>query len=84
MIRDFKDAKEKVGPDNYGKDIFLFEIPPSTIRAVVLGYRTTPEDEKKVLDIVTGNTNLKHVVLSKALCNVDGKIEIVPDVSGIL
>jgi hypothetical protein len=84
IIRNFNDAKEKVGPDNYGKDVLLFEIPPSAIRAIVLGYRTTPQDEKQVRDIVTGNTNLKHVVFSRAVRNVDGKIETVRDATGIV
>lgn len=66
------------------KDVWLFEIPPSAIRAVVLGYRTTPEDEKKMRDIVSGNTSLKHVAFIRAVRNVDGKVEIVPDATGIL
>lgn len=84
IIRGFKGAKVKVGPDDYGKDVFLFEIPPSAIRAVVLGYRTTPEDEKKMREIVSGNANLKHAGFSRAVRNVDGKIEIVPDATGIM
>ena len=76
-IRNFNEAKENVGSDTYGKDVLLFEIPPSAIRAVVFGYRATPELEESLREIVTANVNFKHVVFRQAVRGVDGKIEIV-------
>ena len=84
IIRNVTEAKEKAGPDPYGKDVLLFDIPPSAIQAVIFGYRTTPENETALRKIVSANVNLKHVVFRRAVRNVDGKIEIVPDVTGIL
>jgi hypothetical protein len=84
IIRNFDDAKENIGPDSYGKDVLLFDIPPSAIQAVIFGYRTTSEDETTLREIVRANVNLKHIVFRRAVRNVDGKIEIVPDVTGIL
>jgi hypothetical protein len=84
IIRNFNHAKEKIGQDTYGKDIMLFEIPPPTIRTVVFGYRTTSENETALREIVSANANLKHIVFRRAVRRVDGKIEIVPDVTGIL
>lgn len=84
IIRNFNDAKENIGQDIYGKDILLFDIPPSAIQAVIFGYRTTSENEKALQKIVSANANLKHIVFRRAVRNVDGKIEIVPDVTGIL
>jgi hypothetical protein len=65
--------------DSCGKDVFLFEIPPSAIRAVVFGYRTTPENEETLREIVGATANLKHIVFRRAVRNVNGKIEIIPD-----
>lgn len=84
IIRNVTEAKEKAGPDPYGKDVLLFDIPPSAIQAVIFGYRTTSEDEIALREIVRANVNLKHIVFRRAMRNVDGKIEIVPDVTGIL
>jgi hypothetical protein len=84
IIRNFTEAKEKVGPDDYGKDVWLFDILSSAIQSVVLGYRTRSENEKALREIVNANANLKHIVFRRAVRNVDGKIEIVPDVTGIL
>lgn len=77
IIRGFKEAKEKVGTDNHGKDVFLFEIPPSAIRAVVFGYRATPQQEESLRGIVATNMNLKHIVFRRAVRDVNGHIEVV-------
>jgi len=84
IIRNVTEAKEKAGPDPYGKDVLLFDIPPSAIQAVIFGYRTMSENETALREIVRANVNLKHIVFRRAVRNVDGKIEIVPDVIGIL
>jgi hypothetical protein len=84
IIRHFTEAKEKVGPDDYGKDVWLFDMPSSAIRSVVLGYRTTSENEAALREMVSANANLKHIIFRRAVRNVDGKIEIVSDVTGIL
>jgi len=77
IIRNFTEAKEKVGPDDYGKDVWLFEIPPSAIRAVVFGYRAPPQLEASLREIVTTNVNLKHIVFRRAVRDVNGHIEVV-------
>lgn len=51
---------------------------------MIFGYRTTSENQKALREIVSANANLKHIVFRRAVRNVDGKIEIVPDVTGIL
>lgn len=84
IIRNFTEAKEKVGSDAYGKDVWLFDMPSSAIQSVVLGYRTTSENEKALRETVSANVNLKHIVFRRAVRNVDGKIEIIPDETGML
>jgi hypothetical protein len=84
IIRKFTEAKVKVGLDDYGKDVWLFDIPSSAIKSVILGYRTTSVNEKVLREIVSANANLKHIVFRRAVRNVDGKIEIVPDTTGIV
>jgi hypothetical protein len=84
IIRGFKEAKEKIGADQYGKDIFLFEIPPSAIKSVIFGYRADPQLEGDLRKIVTTNANLKHLVFMRAVRNVFGNIEIVPAMSTAL
>ncbi len=37
IIRNFNDAAIKLGPDNNGKDVLLFAIPPECVRGVVAG-----------------------------------------------
>lgn len=84
MIRNLTEGEKEEKPDSYKKDVFLFEIPPSAIQAVIFGYRTTSENENALRKIVSANANLKHIVCKRAVRNVDGKIEIAPDVTGIL
>jgi hypothetical protein len=79
IIRNFNEVKENAGPDTYGKDVMLFEIPPSAIKAVVFGYRVAPQLEDDLRKIVTANADLKHVVFRRAVRSVDGRIEIVSD-----
>jgi hypothetical protein len=82
IIRKFAEAQEKSGLDRYGKEVWLFGVPPSAIRSVILGYRTTHEKEKALREKVSENADLKHVVFRRAVRDVDGKIEIVPDGTG--
>jgi hypothetical protein len=84
IIRNVTEAREKAGRDPYGKDVLLFDILPSVIQVVILGYRTTSEDQTALRDIVSANTNLKHIVFRRVARNVDGRIEIVSDMTGIL
>jgi len=77
IIRNFTEAKEKLGPDDYGKDVWLFEIPPSAIRAVVFGYRAPRQLEASLREIVTTNVNFKHIVFRRAARDVNGHIEVV-------
>ncbi len=84
IIRNFNGGMKTPDQDVFKKDVYLFEIPPPTIRTVVFGYRTTSEDQKALREIVSANADLRHIVFRRAVRNADGKIEIVPDVTGIL
>jgi hypothetical protein len=79
MIRNLNEGKMGSKLDRYGKEVFLFVIPPSAIQTVIFGYRTTSENQKALREIVSANTNLKHIMFRRAVRNIDGKIEIVPD-----
>ena len=79
IIRNFNDAARKVGPDQYGKDVLLFAIPPDCIRGIVIGYRATPENVSRLRGIVSHNPPLSHVRFERAAMRADGQIEIVPD-----
>lgn len=79
IIRRLDSGQKEPEQDSYGKDVFLFEIALSAIRAVVFGYRMRPENEKELREIVSGNANLKHIVFRRAVRNVDGKVEIISD-----
>ncbi len=77
IIRNFNDAVEQAGPDFLGRDILLFEIPPSAVRSVILGYRTSPTLENELRGVVAAKDNLKHVVFKRAVREANGHIEIV-------
>ena len=84
LIRNLTEGEKEEKQDSYKKDVFLFEIPPSAIQAVIFGYRTTSENKNALRKIVSANADLKHIAFKQAVRNVDGKIEIVSDVTGIL
>jgi hypothetical protein len=77
IIRNFNDAVTNAGPDNNGKDVLLFAIPPDCVRGVVAGYRATPASLELTRSIIAANAELKHVVFSTALLKDNGSIEIV-------
>ena len=76
IIRNFNDAAQKVGPDEYGKDVLLFAIPPDCLRGIVIGYRTKPEVVSQLREIVARNPSLSHVQFQSATMNPNGQIEI--------
>src|SRR5258707_8218212 len=67
IIRNFNDAARTSGPDQYGKDVLLFAIPPDCIQSVVIGYRTSPESIQKIHEIVGLNPALAHVQFQPAV-----------------
>jgi hypothetical protein len=77
IIRGLSGGEKCSNQDEYGKDVFLFEIPPSAIKAVVFGYRMSPILELELHKIVSANSSLNHVVFMRAVRDVDGQIEIV-------
>lgn len=79
IIRGFNDAKEKVGPDGYGKDVLLFEIPPSCITSVVIGYRATEDSISQLKTAVSSNPALSHVAFKRAVLDNDDTIRIEPE-----
>jgi hypothetical protein len=76
IIRNFNDAVSKVGPDDQGKDVLLFAIPPDCLRGIVIGYRAKLESVERLQNIVAANPQLKHVVFSDAVLNENGSIRI--------
>jgi len=79
IIRNFNDAFVKAGPDDYGKDVLLFAIPPPSVRSVVIGYKATPESVGQLKSMVSANPALYHVKFQRAILNEDGAIDIVLD-----
>ena len=77
IIRNFNDAAVKLGPDQYGKDVLLFAIPPDCIKSVVIGYRANPKSTEKVRAIISGNPALAHVSFQKAILT-DSGISLLP------
>jgi len=79
IIRNFNDGA-KIGdrPDPYGNSIILFSIPPTSITSVVLGFSASNEFEKRISAILSGNANLGHVSLKRAVQSREtGQVEIV-------
>jgi Protein of unknown function (DUF2971) len=76
IIRNFNDAVDKVGADVYDKEVLLFDLPPSAIKSIVLGYKGTPQLEKDLRGMVTRNPNLSHVIFRQAVREANGHIEI--------
>jgi hypothetical protein len=79
IIRNFNDAAQKVGADQYGKEVLLFAIPPDCLRGIVIGYRAKPESVARLRGIVAQNHALSHVQFECAAMEADGQIEILPD-----
>jgi hypothetical protein len=77
IIRNFNDAAVKLGPDQYGKDVLLFAIPPDCIQSVVIGYRTKPDSVEKIRKVVLGNPGLAHVRFQETVLT-EGMIALVP------
>jgi hypothetical protein len=78
IIRNFNDAAQRVGPDQYGKDVLLFAIPPDSLPGIVVGYRAKPESVARLREIVVRNPGLSHVQFEWAAMTADGQIEILP------
>jgi hypothetical protein len=77
IIRNFNDAAVKVSPDQYGKDVLLFAIPPDSIQSVVIGYRAQPGSIERIQGIISGNPALAHVRFQRAVMK-GGEISILP------
>ena len=80
IIRGFNDAVEKAKPDSYGTDVLLFDIPPSAIKSIVFGYRTTIELENEIREMVGAKLELSHVIFQRAVREANGHIEINPSI----
>jgi hypothetical protein len=79
IIRNFNDAFVKAGPDDYGKDVLLFAIPPSSIKSVVIGYKATAESVQQLRSTVSTNPALSHVRFQRAILTDDAAVDIVPE-----
>lgn len=78
IIRHLNEAASKAGPDEHGKDVLLFSIPPNAIKSVVIGYRSTAESVKQLKETARANAELSHVVFKMAILRDDGAIDIQP------
>lgn len=81
IIHNFNDGT-KIGdrPDTYGNSIILFSIPPASITSVVLGFSVSNEIEKRISAIFSGNANLSHVSLKRAVQSSDtGQVMIISE-----
>ena len=80
IIRNFNDAAEKVGPDQHGRDVLLFAIPPDCVRGIVIGYRASPQAVSNLHEIVARNPALSHVQFERGFMRTDGQIDILSDI----
>jgi hypothetical protein len=76
IIRNFNDAAVKVGPDLYGKDVLLFDIPADAIKAILIGYRTSEAQEIALRSLVQNETSLKHVVFKRIVRESNGHLQV--------
>jgi hypothetical protein len=77
IIRNFNEAALKIGPDQYGKDVLLFAIPPDCIHSVVIGLRAKPESVEKIRGIICRNLALAHVKFQEAVLR-EGTMTLIP------
>jgi len=78
IIRNFNDAAIKVGPDQYGKDVLLFDIPAACIQSIVIGFRAKTGSIQGIREIVSQNPALAHVQFERAVLT-GSTITIVPE-----
>lgn len=78
IIRNFNDAAVRLGPDQYGKDVLLFDIPPECIRSIIVGYRAKSESVQQIREIVSRNPSLSHVQFQRAVLT-GNEITIMPE-----
>jgi hypothetical protein len=72
IIRNFNEAARKVGPDQYGKDVLLFAIPPECVQSVVIGCRAMPNSIARIQEIICRNPALAHVQFQDAIMKNGG------------
>jgi hypothetical protein len=68
IIRPLKDGTE-VSPGR-----FCFDVPPSAVRRIIFGCRTTPDLEGEIRTSFAANQNLIHVSFARATTVPGGKI----------
>jgi hypothetical protein len=78
IIRRLSEAAANEGPDENGKDVMLFAIPPDALKSIVIGYRSTGKSVKQLKDLVNANAELSHVIFKKAFLRDDGSIDVQP------
>jgi hypothetical protein len=78
IVQNFNNAAVISKKDPYGKDVLLFDVPPSSINSIVFGYKMLPKQEEDLREMVAANSDLKHVIFRRAIRKASGYIEIVP------
>jgi hypothetical protein len=81
IIQNFNAASVKMGPDDYGKDVLLFAIPPDCITGVVSGLRADKTFTPRLRGVVHSNSMLSHVAFSR-IAERNGELEVVSDNAG--
>lgn len=79
IIRNFNDAAVKVGPDAYGKDVLLFDIPPDAVSAILIGYRTSDAQENALRSLVQNDARMKHVIFKRVVRESNGHLQVQAD-----
>ncbi|MGA9509837.1 MAG: hypothetical protein WBV55_14575 [Candidatus Sulfotelmatobacter sp.] len=74
IIRPLQEASKRIGAD-----IYLFEVPPESIRSVIAGIKTASDLRAELSTILKGNPKLAHVRKSQARLSASANmIEINP------
>jgi hypothetical protein len=81
IIQNFNAASVKMGPDDYGKDVLLFAIPPDCKTGVVSGLRADEAFTARLRGVVHSNSMLSHVAFSR-ITERNGELEVVSDNAG--
>jgi hypothetical protein len=75
IIRPLQEAAKRIGDE-----IYLFEVPPESIRSVITGIKTPSESATELWKLLNSEPKLTHVRKLRAQLSIrDNTIEIVPE-----
>lgn len=67
MLQPLEDA-DKVEPKESG-NIYLFSMPPSCVKGVILGYKMSEENKNRILDLRISDKRYSHLKVSRPILN---------------